>query len=86
MLEIPLYLFLLVYIFFVLGAIIFFFFDLYHIIASGELSIISLTATVIIGVFLLIIILSTWFGLSQINVNWATPFSFVAPSSELFSF
>lgn len=74
MLEIPLYIFLLVYILFTLGAILFFLFDLYHIIASGELSVISLSATAFIGVLMAIVILFTWYRLS--GTDWNTPFSF----------
>lgn len=84
MLEIPLYIFLLVYILFTLGAILFFLFDLYHIIASGELSVISLSATAFIGALMVIIILFTWYTLSGAGIDWNTPFSLLETTSSSF--
>lgn len=86
MIEIPLYIFLLIYILIVLGTVLFFLFDLYHIIASGELSFVSFSVTAIIGAIMMGVILYTWYALSGVGIDWMAPFSLndSTPSFESF--
>lgn len=83
MFAIPLYIFLLLYILFALGNILFFLFDLYHIVAAGEVSFTSLAPTVITAGLMVIVILATWYALAESNIDWNASFSpFDATSSS----
>jgi len=76
MLNLPLFVFLVLYIIFALATLFFFLFGMYHIAAAGEFSLSSFIMTIITGGGVLIVLSLTIITLSRSSIDWTAPFSF----------
>lgn len=71
MVSIPLYIFLFIYLLFLAVFAIFMFINLYHLVASGSLTLTSFFVTFFLLAFAFLVLYSTW-QLIQ-SVDWRTP-------------
>lgn len=76
MFNLPLFIFLVLYIIFALATLFFFLFGVYHIAAAGEFSLPSFIMTAITGGGILIVLAFTIITLSRYSIDWSAPFSF----------
>jgi hypothetical protein len=75
MLAIPLFFFLIIYSFFVFGTVLFFLFDIYHILLAGDFSFTSIFITSIVSIGMILCLGLTWITLSSEKIDWNTNFS-----------
>ncbi len=72
MITIPLYVLLFVYLAFLVGFVVLFLLNIYHIVSTGTFSFWPLAFTFITFVFISLVLYLTWFLLQ--DINWQAPF------------